>query len=472
MKKTNYEQRLLGDYPIPQNPKAEECVLAALLFSDADRIAVFNILSSEEAFYVDENRKIFLAVKTLFDKGEKVDLVTVAAQLKKMEYTAGASYLTSIYTKLSSIAHVESHVRLVMEYWMKRSIIESAQGLLRGCYDEGADVFELLDEAEKIISDHAGQLLKSSDLTFSQIADQEINNIYKSANGAIAGEETGLAELDRQISGLCAPDLIIIAARPGAGKSSLVFSIMTNMGSRNIPVGLVTLEMSKGQVFNRMVSIHSGIFASKIRDRSISEEEKTRYYQYSTLMKGWPVHINETANTLNKLRVKATIWKNKYGIKALFVDYLQLMSGGGKNKGQNREAEISDISRGLKQLAKELEIPVIALSQLSRKVEERPSKMPQLSDLRESGSLEQDADFVLFLMRPEYYKMQGTVSIDNQEYSVDGLCIADLAKSRHGATGEFVMRFTGPIMKFSNYMHSEHTQFPLAPAYPPMETSF
>lgn len=468
---------LIGGKMPPMNIEAEECVLSALLFSDFDRISVFNILSSEEAFYKEENQKVFLSIKALFDKGEKVDLVTVAAHLKQeghLMMLGGVKYLAAIASKISSPAHIQSHVRIMMEAWMKRSIIQSATVLLRGCYDDETDVFELLDEAEKVISDNTGQLLKSSDSTFAEIADQEMKNIQIAATGDIAGTPTGISDLDKQISGLCPPDLIIVAARPGAGKSSLVFSIMTTLGFNNIPAGLVTLEMSKGQVFNRMVSIHSGIYASKIRDRTMSDDEKNRYYQFSSLMKKWPVHINETANTLNKLRVKATIWKNKYGIKVLFVDYLQLMNGEGRKKGQNREGEISDISRGLKQLAKQLDMPIVALSQLSREVEKRPSKMPQLSDLRESGSLEQDADFVLFLMRPEYYKMTGSVELSGKEYSVEGLCIADLAKSRHGSTGEFAMKFNGPIMKFSDYhtTGSSFTQFPIAPSLPPTENVF
>lgn len=456
--KTNLKREIeintLGGKIPPQNQEAEECTLAALMFSDADRINVFNILSSEEAFYKEENQNVFKAIKTLYDKGDKVDIVTVAGEMKKQDtYMAagGARYLTAISSKISSASHIEAHARLVMEAWMKRSIIAASTLLLRESYSDGSDVFELLDQAEKIISDNTGQLLKSSDSTFAEIADNAIKNVSLAAVGDIAGQETGLSELDKRISGLCSPDFIIVAARPGAGKSSLVFSIMSHLGFHGIPVGLVTLEMNQEQVFNRMASMHASIHSSSIRNRTMTNEEKTRYYQFSTTMKKWPIYINETANTLNKLRVKATIWKNKYGIKALFVDYLQLMSGDNSKKGQNREGEISDISRGLKQLAKQLDIPVIALSQLSRKVEERPSKMPQLSDLRESGSLEQDADFVLFLMRPEYYKMTGTVNISGTEYPVENLCIADLGKSRHGQTGEFVMKFNGPTMKFSNY---------------------
>ena len=438
----------------PQNIEAEECVLAALLFSSNERLNVFNILSASEAFYREDHQHLFKAIKTLFDGGEKIDMVTVAAELKKMECyqsVGGARFISGIANKVSSTDHLAAHTRLVMESWMKRSILTSATILTQGCYDEGKDVFELLDEAEKVIADSTGQLLKSGDPTFEEIIAEEMTNVANSTEGQIVGATTGIAELDARLSGLCPPDFTIVAARPGAGKSSLVFSIMTHMGFEGVPCGLVTLEMSRGQVFNRMISILGQIPAETIRNRTMDKEQKERYFHFGNKMLKWPIYINETANTLSKLRVKATMWKNKYGIKALFVDYLQLMGSESGRKGQSRENEISDISRGLKQLAKQLEIPIIALSQLSREVEKRPSKMPQLSDLRESGSLEQDADFVIFLMRPEYYKMTGTITMGANEYEVDGLCIADLGKSRHGKTGEFVMKFDGPIMKFQNY---------------------
>lgn len=447
-------ERDLGGYVPPQNIDAEECVLSALMFSSTQRLNVFNILSNEQAFFKEEHQKIFTAIKTLFDTGAMVDMVTVAAELKRMEayqMIGGARYISQVAQKVSDISHLDAHVRLVLESWMKRSILASANMLRQGCYDEGKDVFELLDEAEKVISDSTGQLLKSGDPTFSEIAMEEMKNISTAHEGQIVGVATGISEIDRRISGLCSPDFTIVAARPGAGKSSLVFSIMTSLGFNGVPCGLVTLEMSKGQVFNRMISILGGIPAEKIRHRTMNDEEKSRYYHFGGKMRDWPIHINETANTLSKLRVKATMWKNKHGIKALFVDYLQLMGSDISKKGQNRENEISDISRGLKQLAKQLEIPIFALSQLSREVEKQPSKMPQLSHLRESGSLEQDADFVLFLMRPEYYKMQGPITIGENDYHVSELCIADLGKSRHGKTGEFIMRFHGPTMKFSDY---------------------
>jgi len=443
----------LGGRVMPQDTEVEELVLSSMLNDPTGRLAILEVIPSEEVFYKEEHQKLFSAILACHEEGAGVDIVRVAQRLKKTDdflAMGGSKYIAQISGKTSYVANVEVHARIILECWMKRCIIESATSLIRGCYDDSTDVFEVLDDAERLISEKTGQILKSSDQSFAQIADHEAELVEKAETGQIAGASTGLHELDTRISGLCQPDMIIVAARPGAGKSSLAFSIMSSMASKGIPVGLITLEMSKGQVFNRMNSMNSGVWASKIRNRNMDEAEKRQFFKWVKIMRAWPIHINETANTLSKLRVKATMWKNKHGIKALFIDYLQLMSGEGK-RGQSRENEVSDISRGLKQLAKTLEIPVIALSQLSRKVEERTSKMPQLSDLRESGSIEQDADFVLFLMRPEYYKMDGTFNIGGNEIHSDGLCIGDLAKSRHSATGEFAMRFVGPTMHFVNH---------------------
>lgn len=438
---------------LPHNDEAEIAVLGAVIIDKSALLAIIDIIPVPEVFLKEEHKIIYQAALNLHEVGAGIDIITLAQELRKLGQltdAGGASYLAHLSSKISSVAHAEIYARMLLECWMKRCIITSGTNLLAGCYDESSDVFDLLEDAEKILSDSTGQIFKSVEESFMSIAEKEAQLIELAQSGDIAGESTGLHELDVRISGLCAPDMLVIAARPGAGKSALVFSMMCNLAAKNIPVGLVTLEMSKNQVFNRMLSISSTVHASKIRNRELNDLDKQQYKKWAEVMKKWPVHINESANTLSKLRVKATIWKHKYGIKALFVDYLQLMSGDGK-KGASRENEISDISRGLKQLAKTLEIPVIALSQLSREVEKRPSKMPQLSDLRESGSIEQDADFVLFLMRPEYYKMDGTFNINGSEIPSEGLCIADLAKNRHGATGEFALKFNGPIMRFSNY---------------------
>lgn len=438
---------------IPQQPELELAVLGAMLLDPVSVLNVSDLFPVPEVFYREENQAVYKSIVALNQAGSVVDILTVAEYLKKSgdyKRIGGAKFLASVASKISSSAHVEIHARILLEAWMKRCIISGATKLLAGSYDDSADVFGLLDDAEKLIMGQTGQLFRSSESTFEKIAEEETERMELAEAGDIAGVSTGLHDLDIRISGLCQPDLLVIAARPGAGKSALAFSIMCTMAAAGNPVGLITLEMGEGQVFNRMMSISGAIYGSKIRNRQMNSMDKSQYKKWSEMMKKWPVYISETSNTLSKLRVKATIWKNKYGIKALFVDYLQLMSGEGK-KGQNRENEISDISRGLKQLAKSLEIPIIALSQLSREVEKRTSKMPQLSDLRESGSIEQDADFVLFLMRPEYYKFDGVFNVGGHEISSEGLCIADLAKNRHGATGEFPLRFHGPTAKFMNH---------------------
>ena len=445
----------LGGVMVPQVPDVEEAVLCSML-TDRSCLPIVGEIIHEGCFYKEENRKVYKAIMSIVEEDGKIDLMTVAEKLKltnDYQWVGGAKFLAKLTNSISSSAHVEAHCRIILEHYIKRELISTSSVIMRDAYNESSDVFQLIEDTEKMFASTLTQIFKSTDESFADIAKREAYLVSQAKSNTLAGVSTGLKDLDDRISGLCQPDLLIIAARPGAGKSSLAFTMISNLALQGIPVGLITLEMSKGQVFNRINSINSEIHAHKIRNRSMNEYDLQQYYSWASKMEKWPIHINETANTINKLKIKATIWKNKFKIKALFFDYLQLMSGDGK-KGQNREGEISDISRGLKQLAKTLEIPVIALSQLSREVEKRSTKMPQLSDLRESGSLEQDADFVLFLMRPEYYKMNGTFNIDGNELNSENLCIADLAKSRHSATGEFPLKFIGPTMKFTNYYES------------------
>jgi replicative DNA helicase len=270
----------------------------------------------------------------------------------------------------------------------------------------------------------------------------------------LAGLSTGIKIVDEKTGGLVDTDLIILAARPGQGKTAFVLSIIRNLSLANVPTGMFSLEMSSEQLIERLISQDSDVFAYKLKRNLLDNYDRERLYTSASRVRKWPLQINDQAGlNIRKLRTKALMWKKKFDIKLLVIDYLQLMSGQNKN-GQNREGEIAEISRGLKILAKDLNIPIIALSQLSRAVESRPTKMPQLSDLRESGSIEQDANLVIFLMRPEYYKMTESVEFDNDSYSVENLCIVDIAKFRDGDTSTFPVKFNGPLMKFSDYSKS------------------
>jgi len=281
--------------------------------------------------------------------------------------------------------------------------------------------------------------------------DEEAEKWLIQGSGGMAGASYGIPVIDTATGGLVDTDLIVVAARPGQGKTAFVLSIMRNFCLRGDGVGIFSLEMGRSQLVQRLLSQQASVWASKIRKNDLDGFDRQRLYAAKTQMGKWPLQINDNAGiSLRRLKTKALMWKKKFGIKLLVVDYLQLMGGDGKK--QNREGEISEISRGLKVLAKDLKIPIIALSQLSREVEKRPSKMPQLSDLRESGAIEQDADQVFFLMRPAYYKMDGEMEINGASYECDNLCILDIAKFRAGATGQIPLRFDGPTMRFADFM--------------------
>jgi replicative DNA helicase len=245
-----------------------------------------------------------------------------------------------------------------------------------------------------------------------------------------------------------------VGARPGQGKTALVVSLIRNLAKQGIPCGMFSLEMSKHELAQRLVSQESQVFAFKIKSGELTEREKVILNSCKQNMRSWNIRIfDEGEMNLRKLRSRAIMWQKKYGIKVLFIDYLQLMSGSDK-RGSSRENDIAEISRGLKILARELNIPIVALSQLSRRVEERPDKMPQLSDLRESGAIEQDADSVWFLMRPAYYKMTGQVDIGGKSYDLNDVCIIDQAKMRSGNTGQIALKFDGPLMRMNNHDHT------------------
>jgi replicative DNA helicase len=273
----------------------------------------------------------------------------------------------------------------------------------------------------------------------------------KGTPDGLSGYSTGIPSLDKMCGGLTPGELTIVGARPGQGKTALVVSLIRNLSLQNIPCGIFSLEMSRHELAQRLASQESNVFAFKIKGGQLSMEEKETLRTARNRMSKWNVRIfDEGEMNLRKLRARAIVWQRRYGMKVLFVDYLQLMSGM-DSKRQNRENEISEISRGLKILARELNIPVVALSQLSRRVEERSDKMPMLSDLRESGAIEQDADVVWFLMRPAYYKMQGDVEINGEKYNLEDVCIIDQAKMRSGNTGQIPVKFDGPLMRMRTY---------------------
>lgn len=432
--------------------KLEKAVIGALILSPYIAPDFFSICQNLNVFYNEQNRAISEAVKALYDRGDAIDLITVTKEIraKGMSKVVPTTYISGIITLVSSAANWEIHTRILLELFMKRELWNLASQALAKAQNETTDVFQEISDLEKGLQNILNQTISMDEQSIHQLVSKEAEKWEEENLNGIAGHRTGIDRMDEAMGGLVPSDLVIIAARPGQGKTALVLSVIRNLCRQKLPVGIFSLEMSSSQLTQRLLSQESGVFASKIRNNSLNNFDREALYKAAGTVGAWPLYINDQAGIkLSRIKAKATIWKKKYNIQALFVDYLQLVSTDAKKNG-TRENEISEISRGLKVLAKDLEIPVIALSQLSRAVEARPNKLPQLSDLRESGSIEQDADSVLFIMRPEYYKMN-EYDVNGQVMPADGLCILEAAKLRHGAVGSYAIRFNAGIMQFTNY---------------------
>ena len=405
----------------PQAIDLEEVVLGAMMIDKKGVDAVIDILHSD-AFYKESHQLIFESIVKLFENTEPIDLLTVSAKLRtdgKLEKAGGDYYLIQLTQKVSSSAHIEYHARIILQKYIQRSLIKISTEIIEDSYDETKDVFDLLDNAESKLYDVTQGNIKKSTETAQSLVIQAKKKIEENSNkDGLSGVPSGFSELDKLTSGWQPSDLVIIAARPGMGKTALTLSMARNMAvAQNIPVAFFSLEMSSVQLITRLISSETGLSSEKLRTGKL---EKHEWEQLSIKVKDLekaPLFIDDTPSlSIFDLRAKARRLASQHGIKMIVVDYLQLMTAGGNgNGGGNREQEISTISRNLKALAKELNIPVIALSQLSRAVETRgSSKRPLLSDLRESGTIEQDADIVSFIYRPEYYKID---EWDDEEHS-------------------------------------------------------
>ncbi|WP_203296673.1 replicative DNA helicase [Luteirhabdus pelagi] len=458
--KTSYKTRASqvialekGKLP-PQATDLEEVVLGAMMIDKKGVDDVIDILHAE-VFYNEKHQFIFDAIHTLFENSEPVDLLTVSSQLKKegkLEAAGGEFFLVQLTQKVASSAHIEFHARIILQKYIQRSLIKISNEIIEESYDETTDVFDLLDTAEaKLYEITQGNIKKSSE-TAQQLVIQAKKKIEEIANReGLSGIPSGFEKVDKLTSGWQPSDLIIIAARPGMGKTALTLSMARNMAvEHNIPVAFFSLEMSSVQLITRLISSETHLSSEKLRTGNL---EKHEWEQLNVKVKGLekaPLFIDDTPSlSIFDLRAKARRLSSQHGIKLIIVDYLQLMTAGGNQKGGNREQEISTISRNLKALAKELNVPVIALSQLSRAVETRGgSKRPLLSDLRESGAIEQDADIVSFIYRPEYYKID---EWDDEERSpTEGQAEFIVAKHRNGGLDEIRLKFVGHLGRFEN----------------------
>ena len=439
----------------PQVLDLEEAVLGAMMIDKKGVDDVIDILQPD-AFYKDAHKHIFEAIIQLFTETQPIDLLTVSAQLKKngkLELAGGDFYLIQLTQKIASSAHIEFHSRIILQKFIQRSLIRISSEIIEASYDETTDVFDLLDQAEsKLYEVTQGNIKRSSETAQSLVlqAKKRIEEIAKQEG--LSGVETGFTNLDKLTSGWQPSDLIIIAARPAMGKTAFVLSMARNIAiDFGHPVALFSLEMASVQLITRLISSETGLSSEKLRTGKLEPHE---WEMLSTKVKNLekaPLFIDDTPSlSIFDLRAKCRRLVSQHGIKIIIVDYLQLMTAGGNGKGGgNREQEISTISRNLKALAKELNVPVIALSQLSRAVETRgSSKRPLLSDLRESGAIEQDADIVSFLYRPEYYKID---EWDDDEASpTTGQAEIMIAKHRNGGIENVRLKFIGHLGKFDN----------------------
>ncbi|WGK63924.1 replicative DNA helicase [Croceiramulus getboli] len=438
----------------PQAVDLEEVVLGAMMIDKKGVDEIIDILTPD-VFYKDAHRLIYDAIRVLFEEGQPIDLLTVSEQLRKMGKLDAAGkdfYLIQLTQKVSSSAHIEYHARIILQKYIQRSLIKISNEIIEDAYDETTDVFDLLDTAEsKLYEVTQGNIKKSSE-TAQTLVIQAKKKIEEISNQeGLSGIPSGFNKLDALTSGWQPSDLVIIAARPGMGKTALTLTMARNIAvDQNIPVAFFSLEMSSVQLITRLISSETGLSSEKLRTGKLADHEwKQLNVKVKSLEKA-PLFIDDTPSlSIFDLRAKARRLASQHGIKMIMIDYLQLMTAATNNKNGNREQEISTISRNLKALAKELNVPVIALSQLSRAVETRGgSKRPLLSDLRESGAIEQDADIVSFIYRPEYYKIE---EWDDEERSpTEGQAEFIVAKHRNGGLDNIRMKFIGHLGKFDN----------------------
>lgn len=439
----------------PQAVDLEEAVLGAMMIDKKGVDEVIDILQPD-AFYKDAHKFIFEAIFQLFTDSQPIDLLTVSAQLKKngkLEIAGGDFYLIQLTQKISSSAHIEFHSRIILQKYIQRSLIKISSDIIQEAYEESTDVFDLLDMAESKLYEVTQGNIKRSSETAQSLVMQAKKRIEEISNKeGLSGIPTGFHKLDQVTSGWQPSDLIIIAARPGMGKTAFVLSMARNMAiDSQSPVAVFSLEMSSVQLITRLISSETGLSSEKLRTGKLEKHEWEQLSVKVRDLEKAPLYIDDTPSlSIFDLRAKARRLASQHGIKLIIIDYLQLMTAGGAGKGGgNREQEISTISRNLKALAKELEVPVIALSQLSRAVETRgSSKRPLLSDLRESGAIEQDADIVSFIYRPEYYKIEEWD--DDEQSPTQGQAEFIIAKHRNGSLENIRLKFIGSLGKFDN----------------------
>lgn len=435
----------LGKVP-PHDLEAEQAVLGSML---TDKDAVISAIETlrPEAFYREDNRIIYEAILNLYNNSEPIDIITLKAELEslgKFEQVGGLEYLASLPDKVPTTANVQKYINIVEEKGILRNLIRTANEIINLGYDPTEDVEDIMDNAEKKIFNIMQNKNQKGYTPIKDVLVESFNQLEELYNRKqhITGVPTGFSELDYKTAGFHGSDLILIAARPAMGKSAFALNIATNAATKaNVPVAIFSLEMSKEQMVNRMLCSEAMVDSNKVRTGKLEEDDWVKLAGTIGPLSEAEIYIDDTPGiSVMEIRAKCRKLKLEKNIGMVVIDYLQLVQGSNRRIG-SREQEISEISRSLKILAKELDVPVIALSQLSRAVEQRPDHRPMLSDLRESGAIEQDADIVMFLYRDDYY---------NEESEKKDIAEVIIAKHRAGSTGTVELLWLGSYTKFVN----------------------
>lgn len=441
--------RQAGRVP-PQNVEAEESVLGSMMLLEDAIAQVTEVLQSGD-FYKSAHRVIYDALVGLFARGEPVDAITTVEELKRrgsLDAAGGALYIHHLVESVPSPASAAHYARIVADHAMLRRLIEAGSTIIQRAYDVPEDAAKLADQAEGLIYSVARHQEKDEVVPLSRLVGESLETLERmhDREGGMAGIPTGFVDLDQLLQGLQPGNLIIIAARPGVGKSSLVTNIARNVAiEAEVPVAMFSLEMSRIEIAMRLLCAEARVGQDRVRAMRVAADEWPRIIEAAEVLDRAPVYIVDSgAMTIVDIRAKARRMKSGTGLGLLIVDYLQLMSG--HQRTESRQQEIADISRSLKLLAKELEIPVIAVSQLNRNPESRTDKRPQLSDLRESGSLEQDSDVVMFIHREELW---------NDSPDIKGLAEIIVAKHRNGPTDKVPLAFLSHLTQFRNYARGQ-----------------
>ena len=434
----------LGKVP-PQDIEAEQAVIGSMLTDQDAVIAAIETLKPDD-FYREDNKLIYTAILNIYNKAEPIDIITLKAELtsmKKLDAVGGLEYIVELPEKVPTTANVDRYIKIVEEKSMLRNLIKTANEILSMGYEQTEDVEDVMDHAEKKIFDVMQRKNQKGYTSIKDILVESFTKLEELYNQKqhVTGVPTGFIELDKKTAGLHGSELILIAARPAMGKSAFALNIGTYAATKaNIPVAIFSLEMSKEQVGNRILCSEALVDSNNVRTGELNDEELGKLAETSGELSQAQIYVDDTPGiSVMEIRAKCRKLKLEKNIGLVIIDYLQLIQGSGKTS--SREQEIAEISRSLKILAKEIDVPVIALSQLSRAVEGRPDHRPMLSDLRESGSIEQDADIVMFLYRDDYY---------NEDSEKKNIAEVIISKQRAGSTGTVELAWIGKYTKFAN----------------------